>query len=82
MIRLVTGTRLCVPHLAFILMWATKGWFECHINAPGVCCVNIYTIVQYPNTFAILTIYCTRNQTSHLIYFIVVVQIVSYDLHK
>ena len=77
----VTGTRLCVPHLAFILMWATKGWSKTKIM-PRVSDVLLYTIVQYPNIFAILTLYCTRNKTSHLIYFIVVVQIVSYDLHK
>ena len=55
----VADTRFCVPHLASILMWVTKGWFECQINAPGVCCVNILPWYNTPIPLSYLTMYCT-----------------------
>ena len=74
------GFVYCTWHLSWC---GPQGLVWDHNNAPGVCCVIIYhcTILQY-FCYTYYILYCTRNQISHLIYFIVVVQIVSYDLHK
>ena len=56
-VRLVMDQALCTA-LGIYLDAGHKGWFET-IIMPRVSVVLLYTIVQYFNTFAILTIYCT-----------------------